>query len=124
MMWKWFEKKEEGNTGDFLATLMVLLAMTVMVLSYMELTDVVQDKMKISQLARKAILEMETCGYLEHGSEVKLIENLEMLGVTDIELQGTTMEEIGYGETIAIQIRGKIKGTYGFQESRVSTAKN
>lgn len=117
-------KKEEGNIGDFIAVFMVLLAMTVVMLSYMDAMGVVQDKMKVSQLARQSILEMETVGYLTHSSEEILLENLALLGVTDIDLQGTTMEQVGYGETIAIQIHGKIKGSYEFQENRVSTAKN
>lgn len=117
-------KKEEGNIGDFIAVFMVLLAMTVVMLSYMDAMGVVQDKMKVSQLARQSILEMETVGYLTHSSEEILLENLALLGVTDIDLQGTTMEQVGYGEPIAIQIQGKIKGSYEFQENRVSTAKN
>lgn len=117
-------KKEEGNIGDFIAVFMVLIAMTVVMLSYMDAMGVVQDKMKVSQLARQSILEMETVGYLTHSSEKILLENLALLGVTDIDLQGTTMEQVGYGEPIAIQIQGKIKGSYEFQENRVSTAKN
>ncbi len=117
-------KKEEGNIGDFIAVFMVLLAMTMVMLSYMDAMGVVQDKMKVSQLARQSILEMETVGYLTHSSEEILKENLTLLGVTDIDLQGTTMEQVGYGELIAIQIQGKIRGSYEFQENRVSTAKN
>ena len=117
-------KKQEGNVGDFIAVFMVLLAMTVVVLAYMDAMGVVQDKMKVSQLARQSILEMETVGYLTQSSEEILTENLALLGVTDIDLQGTTMEQVGYGELIAIQIQGKIRGNYEFQETRVSTAKN
>lgn len=117
-------KKEEGNVGEFLAALFILLAMTLVVLSYMDAVSLVQDKMEISQLARRYILEMETMGCLESNQEISLRQALEQLGVTDIDLEGTTTSPVGYSEPIVIEIRGKIKGKYVFQETRVSTSKN
>lgn len=117
-------KKEGGNIGEFLATLFILLAMTVVVLSYMDAMSLVQDKMEISQLARRYILEMETTGCMDSNQETCLRQALEQLGVTDISLEGTTINPVGYSEPIVIEIRGKIKGEYDFQETRVSTSKN
>ena len=46
------------------------------------------------------------------------------LGVTEISYEGTTFSEVSYGDPIALEIKGKLKGEYGFVEKRVSTAKN
>lgn len=107
-----------------MGTLLILLAMTVAMLSYMDVVGLVQDKMEISQLARRYILEMETVGCLDGAQEASLRENLERLDVTEVDLEGTTLTPAGYSEPIAIEIRGKIKGVYEFQEKRVSTSKN
>lgn len=121
---EWIGRKEDGNIGDFLGAMLILLAMTVVMLSYMDVVGLVQDKMEINQLARRYILEMETVGCLDGAQEASLRENLERLGVTEVDLEGTTLMPAEYSEPIAIEIRGKIKGVYEFQEKRVSTSKN
>lgn len=116
-------KKEKGSMGDMLAACICMLAMTVLMLSYMGSVGVVFQKAAVSQLARKYILRMETVGELTAADRTVLLQELESLGATEITLEGTS-GKAAYGEPIELRIRGKLKDTYEFEEKRVSTAKN
>lgn len=107
-----------------MVTGLCLLAMTVVMLSYMDNVQLIQQKTEVSQLARKYILRMETVGYLTPGDRTVLTGELQAAGITDITYEGTTENEVGYGEPITLQIKGKLRGQYDFMEKRVSTAKN
>lgn len=116
-------KKEKGSMGDMLAACICMLAMTVLMLSYMGSVGLVFQKAAVSQLARKYILRMETVGELTAADRTVLLQELESLGATEITLEGTS-GKAAYGEPIELRIRGKLKDAYEFEEKRVSTAKN
>lgn len=116
-------KKETGNVGDFMAACICMLLMTVLLVAYMDNVDLLEDKTEINQIARKYILRMETAGYLTEADSSVLCRELEEAGVTEISLEGSTLERAGYGETIELRIRGKLRGSYEIDEKRVSAAK-
>lgn len=117
-------KKSKGNVGDIMITGFCLLAMTVLMLSFTDNVRLIQEKTEVSQLARKYILRMETVGYLTPADKTALTGELQALGVTEITYEGTTVSEVGYGDSITLQIQGKLREQYDFSEKRVSTAKN
>ena len=116
-------KKERGNVGELMAVGLCILALAVMLFSYLDSARLLQDKMQIGQLARKYILRMETVGRLEDGDRARLYQELLDMGVTQIQLDGSTLLPVGYGEEIVLEISGKIEGQYEFTERRMSTAK-
>ncbi len=116
--------KRKGNVGDLLSAAVCILAMTVVMLAYLNSVQLIQQKGAVGQLARRYILRMETVGCLTASDRTTLYQELEELGVTEIDLEGTTINAVPYGEAVALKIRGKLKGAYGFEETRVSTAKN
>ncbi|MCM1191536.1 MAG: hypothetical protein NC123_09285 [Butyrivibrio sp.] len=116
-------KKEKGSIGDLLAACICMVLMTLLLVSYMDSVRLVDEKTEINQIARKYILRMETVGMLTE-SDRRLIEReLEAAGASEVSLEGTTFERVGYGEEIVLKIRGKLRGIYGFEEKRMSTAK-
>lgn len=117
-------RREPGNVGNIMATGLCLLAMTVVMLSYMDNVQLIQQKTEVSQLARKYILRMETVGCLTPEDRTVLTAELQAAGVTEITYEGTTDDLVDYGEPICLQISGKLRGQYDFTEKRVSTAKN
>lgn len=117
-------KKSIGNVGDIVVTGLCILAMTVVMLFYMDSVQLIQMKTEVSQLARKYILRMETVGYLTAQDRVVLTNELQEIGVTDISYEGTTLNEVTYGMPIKLQIQGKLKDEYTVSEQRVSTSKN
>lgn len=101
-----------------------MLAMTALMLSYMDNVWLIHQKAEVSQIARQYILKMETVGYLEEADRIRLGRELDSAGVTDLELAGTTMSPVTYGDIITLEIRGRLGGEYDFEEKRVSTAKH
>ena len=100
------------------------IAMTMVMMSYLENVSMVRQKFQVGQIARKYILQMETEGYLSAGGKNRLCQELENMGVTEVNLEDTTLHEVSYGAPITLRIRGKLKGEYVFDEKKVSTAKH
>ena len=84
---------------------------------------------------------METVGYLTGNDSQKLLEELGGVGAKNVDLTGTTMNQVGFGSPITLMIQGKITGQsmapegslfnkvfcmmeYDFLEQKVSTAKH
>lgn len=132
--------REEGSAAELLTTGILVLAMTVLMASYLESVQMLSQKEEVNQLARKYILRMETVGYLTGEDRTSLERELARIGVIGIDLSGTTMSEAGYGNVIRLSIQGSLPGKsfvtegggmgspfqnklYPFQEIRTSTAK-
>lgn len=117
-------KREVGSVGNLMATGICILAMTVVMLSFMQCVALIQQKTGVNQLARKYILKMETVGFLTGRDQTLLCGELEQLGVEDIRLDESTLQQVNYGDPITLTIQGTLKGGYTFVETRASTAKN
>ncbi len=117
-------KKESGSVGNLMVTGLCVLAMTALMICYVGNARLVYRKAEVSQVARKYILRMETTGELTDADRIYLIQELEALGVTGLDLSGTTMDRVHYGEPIVLMLSGKLEGEYDIREKRVSTAKN
>ena len=123
-MKKAWKALQRGNVGDLMLTGVCMLAMTVMMLAYMNSLELLEQKREVGQLARKYILQMETKGYLTAENSEALKTELAAVGATEISLNGTTVNPVGYGENIILQMEGRLGGEYAFSEKRTSTAKN
>ena len=123
-MKKAWKALQRGNVGDLMLTGVCMLAMTVMMLAYMDSLELLEQKREVGQLARKYILQMETTGYLTAENSEALKTELAAVGATEISLNGTTVNPVGYGENIILQMEGRLGGEYAFSEKRTSTAKN
>lgn len=117
-------EKEAGNVTNLLVTGICVLAMTVVMVLYMDCLQLLRQKTQVNQIARKYILMMETAGELTPQWESALCRELTEAGVTEIDLEGTTQNAVSYSMPIALKIRGKLRGEYLFEEKRVSTSKN
>lgn len=116
-------RRESGTVGDLMAVVICMLAMAVLLTGYMDCVSVIQQKMQVSQIARKYILQMETTGILDEEMSRLMREELMAAGVTELRLNGTTMGQAVYGEEIVLQIQGELSNGYEFTEKKVSTAK-
>lgn len=113
-----------GNIGELLAVGLCALALTVVMLGYMDNVRLIGKKAEVGQLARCYLLKMETTGYLTTPDRIQLTGELENLGMTQISYEGSSMEPVGYGENVILQIHGRLGERYEIEEKRVSTAKN
>lgn len=110
--------------ADIMAAGLCMLAMTAVMTAYLGNVRIVYQRAQIGQIAREYILQMETAGALTEAARAALTQELAHMGVTELRLEGTTVEKAAYGETIVLVLRGKIEGTYEFEEKKVSTAKH
>ncbi len=133
--------KSKGNVLDFLSIMITILAMSIMVMAYLECTDLMLKKLEIGQISRKYILKMETEGYLKESDKVSLLRELKEAGMSGIDLSGTTLQPVTYGDAIYLKIQGDIAGkvietsdemwrsgfgsaVFRVEEEKMSTAKN
>ena len=134
-------KKKCGNVMDFLTVLITILALSVLFTAYMECTNLMMKKQEIGQISRKYILKMETEGYLTESTKNTLIRELKEAGLQQIELSGTTLSPVAYGDPVCLKVKGVIAGRlvetgdgmwqkgfvsnlFAVEEEKVSTAKN
>ena len=135
------EKKTKGNVMDLVTIGITILAMTIVVMVYLECMEMMLKKLEVSQVSRKYILKMETEGYLSQENKTMLLTELKDLGLENVDVSGTTLYPVTYGDTITLKIRGGFKRKLlareeelwngGFstslvplEEIRMSTAKN
>lgn len=110
--------------GELLAMGLCVLAMTVLMMYYMDDIRLIEQKTQIGQLCRCYLLKMETVGYLTAADRTELTRELDELGMTQIDYGDSTLQEVGYGEKVILEIHGVLGETYEISERRVSTAKN
>ena len=133
----WFRSK--GSVVDLVIGMITILAIVVIVTVSISYTELMLKKLEISQIARQYILLMETKGYMDNIAEQQLYNDLQSIGLENIELKGTTKQAVQYGDMIVLCICGELRGDtlendfwsnglmekrYHVEEKRVSTAKN
>lgn len=122
--WEVMVKQEEGNIGEYLAVGLSIVLMAMVMVAFMNSLRLVAQKDAISQISRKYILRMETVGGLNEDDRIKLLQELENTGATELSLDGSTIGQVNYGEEIILCIRGKVQGEYEFEDRKVSIAKH
>ena len=118
-----FAKKSKGNVGDIMTTGIMLLAMAYLMIVFMDCIKILRTREDVSQTIRRYMLVAETKGYLDDDDRLELSENLADLGISDIDLSGTTTERAGFGNIVSIRVKGMLDGKYEINEARASTAK-
>ncbi len=116
-------KKDKGNVGDIVIMGIFVIAMLTVMMCFIKCVDMLHTKAEVSQLARKYILVAETNGYIPEGDQETLIRELESMGLTEIDISGSTLSKADFGRTVNVCIKGKINGRYEISEKRASTAK-
>lgn len=114
---------ESGSIGDFLAVGICMIFLSLLLVRYMDSVGLINEKAQVNQFVRQYILRMETVGRLTAEDRTGLCSSLQQMGVSDINLDGTTFGNVGYGEMIVLHVQGKLRGEYAFEVRAVSTAK-
>lgn len=132
--------KNKGSILEFLSPMLCFLAFAIIVTAFFNNMKTVSEKEDVSQVARQYILRMETVGYLTDSDRASMIQTLTDMGVSNIDINGTTVSDVGYGNPIILSIKGTLKMSilngdsftaFSFTEidapiyeKRMSTAKN
>lgn len=102
-------KKKCGSMMKMLPVLLAMAAMTAITVMYLTYMSDYDKRESADQIAREYILRMETQGYLSEEMKNNLISDLGDIGVSGINLQGTTMAKAAYGDEIALIINASVE---------------
>lgn len=108
--------KQEGSVLDFMTVGICILAMAVVLTAYFACSDLLLRKGQISQIARCYILKMETVGCLTEEEKNNMLKELQAIGLRGIDLTGTTVNPVEYGDSVILQIRGRLQANVWKEE--------
>ncbi len=102
--------REAGSAAisRFLPLLIVIVSVSMLLVTFSDYIRILDIKDEISLTMRKYVIRMETAGYLTVDDEKELKSELSALGVTGIDLSGTTMSEVEYGGIIYLHVKGTL----------------
>lgn len=103
-------RKNEGTIMDFVTIGIMLLVISILLVMYLNVLNLVNKKASIGQVARKYILKMETVGCLSSSDKSLLLEELKEVGLENVDLTGTTFNMVGYGNDIILCVQGTVVG--------------
>ena len=105
-----FEKQKGLNqiiTAIGVFGLLLIFILVVLITSFSEFSNVKQ-RQALYMTTREYLLKMETKGYLTAEDRTDLLYDLGTNGLTEIDLSGTTLSQVPYGETICLSVSGKL----------------
>jgi len=102
-------KKKEGNVIDYSIVFIALLVSFFIILVSMDITKLRSDENDIDNIGRRYLLVLETKGYLPTEEQTSLINELQGVGVTNINIVGTTTSKVGYGNDVFLKVVGNKK---------------
>lgn len=104
---KIIKKKKKGFVDKMVPLLLVILSVFIV----MEILICWGTQMKMNQkaedLMREYIIKMEANGYLTQADKSSLEQSLNDIGITVSNWGNTTLEQVGYGEKIILEINGQ-----------------
>lgn len=101
-------KKVKGNIlGSAFTTLISILAFFIIIMVFISYLNDSNVPYTVKMLSREYILRMESKGYLDATSESELRDELEDLGIYDINFGSTTKIKGDYGSEVVLEIYGK-----------------
>jgi len=85
-----------------------IIAVAVMLVFYMGWMGNIARNDEVRQIGREYILAMETEGSLTSSLESSMRSDLSAKGLKNIDLSGTTMSDVGYGNEIFLCVKGDL----------------
>lgn len=101
-----FRKKEGAVIENMLVALIGIVMMMAFLVIIFGAFSSISHKWEMRQTAREFMLRMETEGYLDDAAKDELIKELEESGLKNVDLSGTTINPVGYGDKIYLCISG------------------
>ena len=102
--------KDKKTAGDstYVATMVSIFVLVGLFAALFFSFVQISAQNKIERTYRQYLLVMETQGYLTSSAKAQMIADLTALGLTNIDLTGTTETEVAYGGTVTLHIEGDL----------------
>lgn len=101
-------KRKKGSVARFGIPLFSVVMVGLLSVMFANWSNNLNKKSQIDTIARSYLLRMEAQGYLNSADETQLNNELDKLGVSSINLTGTTKAKVDYGDKITLSISGVI----------------
>ena len=101
-------KQKIKGDSTYIATLISIFMLVAVFAVLFYSVAQISSQNKIERAYRQYLLQMETQGYLTDSARASLIQDLTALGVTNIDLSGTTISPVEYGGKVVLHISGDL----------------
>lgn len=98
----------KGAVGNMLSCMLGLLIMAVVMQYGLSLSYQAELAVKKMRIERKYMFYMESNGYLTEDYRQSLVKELSDIGVTNIDMSGSTLTPAGYGNVVVLSVSGTI----------------
>jgi len=99
-------KKRKGEIiGGVVMIMLGIIVIFLMIEIYINICAVQAIKSDVLFCARQYMLKMETEGYLTAGGVVAIKQELEDLGVVNVDMENTTVSSVAYGGEILLHLK-------------------
>lgn len=103
--------KKRGSVLKILPVFLGIAAVTVLSLMYLYYARDMDVREQATQVIREYLLDMEAEGCLTDQAKTELVDRLRDIGLENINLSGTTMNNAGYGNEIILRVNAVVKVT-------------
>ncbi|MCR3759370.1 hypothetical protein KYB31_10265 [Clostridium felsineum] len=107
MLKKRLKQKSEGGIEVVVATLIALISIAFLMVYCISNMIPVINKYKAETIIRKYMLKQEQEGYLTTSNTAAMESELESIGINNIDISGTTLSPVDYGDDVSIDINYK-----------------
>lgn len=104
-------KKKDGRVDKGATLFFFIMIIAIMTIISLNAFNDMDSKNNIGHVGRNYMLRIESNGYLTGEDEQNMVEELKNLGVTNINVTGTTKSKVGYGKKCNLNVSGKFNLT-------------
>lgn len=102
-----FFNKKNGSVDTVAMSLMAILVISFVAVYFISNVVPIKKSTDAEGIARKYMLKMEQKGYLTPDNESAMINDFNNIGITNIDISGTTLTQVNYGEDVYLHISYK-----------------
>lgn len=100
-------KKKDGSADTVIMSLMAILVISFVAVYFISNVVPIKKSTDAEVIARKYMLKMEQTGYLTPDNESAMINDFNNIGISNIDISGTTLTQVNYGEDVYLHISYK-----------------
>ena len=102
------KQKDKGMLKHFLPALVTIVFMGILWFGSMVTASNIDKSSALNQITRKYMLRMEADGYLTQENKNAMVLELQTLGVDGVDLTGTSLTDVGYGNQVTLNVKGTL----------------
>ena len=102
------KQKDKGMLEHFLPALVTIVFMGILWFGSMVTASNIDKSSALNHVTRNYMLRMEADGYLTEENRTSMVTELQALGVEAVDLTGTSLTDVGYGNQVTLNVKGTL----------------